>query len=608
MMAMTIHTVVLMVIHMPRAYRSKPGAIMEPPTVGRRPVSSPAVTSPAAGDARTATPIDERANRFVDEYCALDPLAATAVGVAGHDADVTDLSPEGLQARADLERRVLADLDALGPVDDVDDVTLAAMRDRLGLNLQIYDAGLAYGDLNVIASPLQGLREVFDLMPTATAEHWDTVATRLGRLEDGVRGYVESLRRSVRAGRPPARRQVEACAEQAEQFADPEDGFFARFAQGARLDGDDQGTLSEALAADLDRGAKRAAAAYTELARYLREELLPVAPGPDAVGREEYALWSQLFVGARVDLEETYAWGQEELARIEAEMRAVADRIVPGGSVADAEAALDADPDRRITGKEAFRDWMQAKSDAAVDALADVHFDIPEPVRRLECMIAPTTSGGIYYTGPSEDFSRPGRMWWAVPDGVEDFATWQQTTTVFHEGVPGHHLQIAQTLYRKELLNRWRRIFSWSSGHGEGWALYAERLMADLGWLDDPGDRLGMLDGSRFRAMRVVVDIGLHCGFEAPAEVGGGAWDADKMWRFMRAHCMEPEPFLRFEQLRYLGWPGQAPSYKVGERLWLQLRDQVRAAEGDAFDLKAFHRRALDVGSLPLSVMAEALT
>jgi uncharacterized protein (DUF885 family) len=562
------------------------------------------VTDTSSARPRTPSAIDERADRFVEEYAALDPLAATFMGVTGHDGEVTDLSPAGLEERADLSRRVLTDLDALEPVDDVDRVTVAAMRERLGLDLEIHDAGLTYGDLNVIASPLQSLRECFDLMPTDTAEDWAVVATRLGRIHEGVAGYVESLRRAAADGNAPARRQVEAGARQAADFADPGNGFFANLLAGAQPGGS---APEGALARDLQDGAASAAAAYDGLARYLREELLPQAPAADAVGRERYQLWSRLFLGATVDLEETYAWGLEELARIEAEMRQVADRITPGGSIEDAVAALEADPARTIAGKEAFRDWMQAKSDAAVAALADVHFDIPEPIRRLECMIAPTTSGGIYYTGPSEDFTRPGRMWWAVPDGVEDFSTWREATTVFHEGVPGHHLQIGQTLYRAGLLNRWRRIMAWVSGHGEGWALYAERLMADLGWLDDPGDRLGMLDGSAFRAMRVVVDIGTHCGFEAPAEVGGGVWDADKMWAFMTAHTRQQEPFLRFEHQRYLGWPGQAPSYKVGERLWLDIREQVRAAEGNAFDLKAFHRRALDVGSLGLDTLRTTL-
>jgi uncharacterized protein (DUF885 family) len=198
-------------------------------------------------------------------------------------------------------------------------------------------------------------------------------------------------------------------------------------------------------------------------------------------------------------------------------------------------------------------------------------------------------------------------MWWSVPKGVTEFSTWRELTTVYHEGVPGHHLQIAQTMYRRELLNRWRRIAAWVSGHGEGWALYAERLMADLGFLDDPGDYLGMLDAQSMRAARVVLDIGIHCELPAPDSVGGGAWDYDKAWTFFGEHCAMPEGFRRFELDRYLGWPGQAPAYKIGERLWLQLRDDARAKAGDDFDLAAFHRSALDIGSVGLDVLRSAV-
>ena len=116
-------------------------------------------------------------------------------------------------------------------------------------------------------------------------------------------------------------------------------------------------------------------------------------------------------------------------------------------------------------------------------------------------------------------------MWWSVPKGITTFGTWKELTTVYHEGVPGHHLQCAQAVLRSELLNKWRRLDLWISGHGEGWALYAERLMAELGYMEDPGHRMGWLDGQSLRAARVVIDIGVHCGFDAPEEVGGGSVD-----------------------------------------------------------------------------------
>jgi uncharacterized protein (DUF885 family) len=205
-------------------------------------------------------------------------------------------------------------------------------------------------------------------------------------------------------------------------------------------------------------------------------------------------------------------------------------------------AALDADPQRNIAGKENFRDWMQQLADQAIAELHGVHFDIPEQVRRIECCIAPTSDGGVYYTGPSEDFTRPGRMWWAVPEGVDAFSTWREVTTVYHEGVPGHHLQVAQTAVRADVLNRYRRLLAWCSGHGEGWALYSERLMDDLGYLADPGNRFGMLDAQAFRASRVIVDLGMHLELEIPQDNPfgfhpGERWTPELGWEFMRAHC-----------------------------------------------------------------------
>jgi uncharacterized protein (DUF885 family) len=260
---------------------------------------------------------------------------------------------------------------------------------------------------------------------------------------------------------------------------------------------------------------------------------------------------------------------------------------------------------RKLVGTEALREWMQETADRAVAELGESHFDIPEPVRRIECMIAPTTSGEIYYTGPSDDFSRPGRMWWSVPTGVETFDTWRELTTVYHEGVPGHHLQIGQAVYNRGELNAWRRMIAGSSGHAEGWALYAERLMEDLGYLADPAARLGMLDGQRMRAARVVLDIGVHLG--KPRPDGEGVWDADYALDFMRRNVNMDDAFVRFEVNRYLGWPGQAPSYKVGQRIWERIRDELAEREGESFSLKAFHRRALDLGGVGLDTLRSAL-
>jgi uncharacterized protein (DUF885 family) len=255
---------------------------------------------------------------------------------------------------------------------------------------------------------------------------------------------------------------------------------------------------------------------------------------------------------------------------------------------------------------------MQEKSDRILSEFNGVHFDIAEPIRTLACKVAPVNDGGAWYTPPSEDLSRPGTMWFSFTDDQEHLSTWRETTTVFHEGVPGHHLQCAQAVYRADLLNRWQRLMCWVSGHGEGWALYSERLMDELGFFEDPGDRIGFLDMQRFRAARVIVDIGVHLGLAIPADNPfgwrpGEVWDADRVLEFMLAHSWHEEGQVRFEVNRYLGWPGQAPSYKLGERIWLQARDEAKARAGASWDLKAFHTAALDLGSLGLDPLKAAL-
>jgi uncharacterized protein (DUF885 family) len=560
---------------------------------------------------RQQTAVDAIADAYVLTTASLNPLAATAMGLAGYDHLMTDLSPAGWEAQAEAARAVLRRIDDVHPVDDVDRVTLAAMRERIGLEVELHEADEWLGQLNNIASPVQELRDVFDLMPTQTPEHWGNIASRLEALPWAMAGFVESLRLAASRGRVAAARQVQECAQQADELAG-ESSFFTTFVRGGAVDEALTGSPEAAeLLSRLETGAVAARTAYGDLATFLRDELAPQAPQEDAFGRERYERWSRYFLGAAVDLEETYAWGLAELDRVIAEQEAVAARIAgEGATVEQAVAVLDEDPERRLDGTEALQRWMQATSDAAIAALDGEHFVIPRPLHTLECRIAPTHNGGIYYTGPSDDFARPGRMWWSVPPGVTSFDTWREKTTVFHEGVPGHHLQIAQAVYARDTLNSWRRLACWVSGHGEGWALYAERLMADLGFLDDPGDRLGMLDGQRMRAARVVFDIGVHLGLPCPERWGGGTWDADKAWDLLRTNVNMPEEFVRFEWARYLGWGGQAPAYKIGQRLWEAARDEALAADraaGREEDLKAFHARALALGSVGLDVLREAL-
>jgi uncharacterized protein (DUF885 family) len=561
------------------------------------------------GSVRGMATVHSISDRYVDEFVALDPIAATFQGIVGHDDRLTDYSPEGHRARAELTSRALREMAAAEPGDESERNAKAVFVERVGLAAEVHESGLEEAMLNVIESPVQNVRQVFDLMPTETAEQWALIAKRLAGVPEALTGYRTSLVRGVERGIVSALRQVERTAEQCDVWsgADGSASFFDTLVSGANgVPG-----VDETLRAELDAVAKAAAKAYGELGTFLRETLAPRAPVEDAVGEEVYRLWSRMYLGASIDLAEAYEWGWAEFSRIETEMRAVADRIAPGGSIADAAAALDANPRYTLTGTEALAEWMQRLSDQALADLRDVHFEIPDELMRLDCRIAPPGGPvGAYYTGPTDDFGRPGQMWWSVPADRADFHTWRETSTVYHEGAPGHHLQIATAVHEADRLNHFQRQFAWVSGYGEGWALYAERLMREFGYLDDDGDLLGMLDAHLFRAARVIVDIGMHLKLPIPAGTGfheGERWTPDLGFEFMTTRTITDEAHVRDEIDRYLGWPGQAPAYKLGERLWLSARDEIRSRQGSAFDLKRFHMDALRMGPMGLDTLRERL-
>ena len=546
--------------------------------------------------------IDDIAAEYVERAAALDPCFATNAGIAGHDHELTDLSADGFAGRAELDRSTLTALDAAEAPEPREQVARAAMRERLALAAERYDAGDTTSELATMASWVQTVREVFDLMPTDGEEAAASIARRMAAVPRAYRQLSQTLLEAARDGRCAARRQVEEVAGQCAAWARPGDSFYSGLA--GRLTG-----VPDSLRGELVVAARAATAATAELGAFLDRELMPLAREKDACGPEAYDRASRYFLGAAVDLREAYAWSWEEIARLRAEMAQVSNLIRPGATVEEAVAILDEDPARRVEGRENFRAWMQEHAERTISELHPMHFDIPQPAHRIEAVIAPTNDGGIYYTGPSDDWSRPGRMWWSVPDGVETFSTWKEVTVVYHEGVPGHHLQISHAMADRESLNRWQRM-SFVSGHGEGWALYAERLMGELGYLDDPGAYLGMLDSQQLLTAQVALDIGVHLELDVPRGTGwreGERWNDEIAWEFLRAHSSWDERQLASELRCCLGLPGQAPSYTLGERIWLQARQDAMARAGAAFSLKDFHARALSLGAMGLDPLREAL-
>ena len=549
-------------------------------------------------------------DRHVDRYAEINPVGATYAGIAGHDDRMTDYSPDGAGAMASLAKSTVSALDSTPIAGSADRVAREAVLEDLTVQLQQYDAGDYLRDLNVIASPFQGIRQVFDLMPRESEAEWRNIATRLGLVPGALSGFITTLRKGMSDGLVAARRQALECAQQARVWSGEagEPSYFQRLLdEFRRRPGPGR---SAALERDLERGVAEANQAYAAAGRFLKDEYAPRAATRDAVGRDRYALRARAFCGMELDLADTYRWGWDQLRDIEDRMRQTAERILPGQGLEAAKRHLETDPKRAIEGVDRFRGWMQEFVDRTIEDLARSHFEIPEPVKKIEAMIAPPGGAlAMYYTSPSEDFSRPGRMWWPV-DGKTRFPLWEEITTVYHEGVPGHHFQIGYTVYLSERLSRYQRLLGGTSGHGEGWALYAERLMGELGYLENPDYYLGMLAAQALRSVRVVIDIGMHLELPIPSDSPfhpGERWTPEFGLQFAVEHIHAPERFIRSEIDRYLGWPGQAISYKVGERIWLGAREVARSRLGPRFDMRAFHTRALQLGPMGLAQLAREL-
>ena len=549
--------------------------------------------------AQRNTPIYALSDRFIDEMAALDPLAATYLGVAGHDHLMTDFSPAGHDARAEHAARSLAALNALTPGDDADRLAAGVLRNDLELAVAEHAAGEHLRSIRVIAGDLDGARSIFDLMPTDSEDDWENIASRMEAFPTALDGMRTSWREGLVRGVPAPVRQALAVADQAAAWAGTNDGgFFAEFAANAQV--------SEALAERLRRAARDCSAALDQMSTFLRGEYARHADPNDGVGEERHAFARRRYLGMTVDAKDAYDWGWDEVARLDAEIRRVGEEILPGATAAEVRHLLDTDPARAVHGEDNLRNWLQELMDEAMAFLIDnKHFDIPTSIRRCEAMISPPGgAAAMYYTGPSEDLSRPGRTWYPL-NGRASVPRWGEPTTAYHEGVPGHHLQVAIAVVNSDQLSRYQRN-TFVSGHGEGWALYAERLMDEFGFFSNPDYRLGYLYGQAMRAARVVIDIGLHCGFTIPTAWSwhpGEAWTPELALEFLTERSSSDAEFNRSEIDRYLGWPGQAISYKLGERVWLDLRDDAKRRLGAKFDLRDWHAYGLNLGNLGLDLL-----
>lgn len=534
----------------------------------------------------SGTAISQILDTFMEEGIKLTPIGATMLGVPGFDDQLDDFSMAGQERQMELTRKTLAALQAATPENEYDRIARDVAVERLSSELNLGESLESNILFNLIASPITRIRQVFEMMNKEKPETISNVVKRLNAIDAAFEGWKSSLEFAASKGKVNSRRQVLATVGQLETFAK---GAFQAVAKKFDPAGENS---------DLVNAAKSAEAACADLAIWLRDVYAPKSAPADGVGEERYKMWARHFTGADLDLRDTYQWGIEQLNLINERMWVAAKKLYPDAKtlreVAD---RLDNDPRYTVEGEEELLKRLREFIEKAVERLDGKEFDIDPRIKNCEARLAPEGSASAaYYMGPSEDLSRPGTTWFPTM-GRKVFGWWNIVSTWYHEAVPGHHLQVATTKVNTERLNRFQRNRVWVSGYGEGWALYAERLMDELGAFEDPGYEMGYLSAQGLRAARIVVDIGMHCGYK---DFNGEIWNAESAFKLLHERALLDEISARSEVDRYLGWPGQAISYKVGERFWMDCREAAKQRLGAKFELKRFHSFALNLGPMGL--------
>ncbi len=532
------------------------------------------------------SPISKILDNFIEEGIKLSPIGATMLGVPGHDDRLDDFSMVGYKKQEDLARNTLNAIQAETPINEFDRIAKDVATERLSSELKLSESLESNILFNLIASPVTRIRQVFEMINKEKPETVANVTKRLNAVEEAFNGWRSALAFAAEKGKVNSRRQVLATAGQLETFSK---GAFTAVARKFDPSGSNQ---------ELTAAAQRAEKASGDLAKWLRDEYAPKSDPKDGVGAERYQMWARHFTGADLDLRDTYEWGIEQLKMINDRMWVAAKKLYPDAtSLREVADRLDKDPRYTVEGEEELLKKLREFITAAVERLDGKEFDIDPRIKNCEARLAPEGSASAaYYMGPSEDLSRPGTTWFPTM-GRKVFGWWNIVSTWYHEAVPGHHLQVATTKVNTERLNRFQRNRVWVSGYGEGWALYAERLMDELGAFEDPGYEMGYLSAQGLRAARIVVDIGMHCGY---TDFDGQVWNAESAFKLLHERALLDEISARSEVDRYLGWPGQAISYKVGERFWMECREAAKQRLGSKFELKKFHSFALNLGPMGL--------
>ena len=431
-----------------------------------------------------------------------------------------------------------------------------------------------------------------------TVKDYDDWIARLHAIPRAFDQVAANMSIGVDDGRVPPKYLLEKALEQVKSLASqkPEDSPLALPLKSfpASIKPAEQERIKAEM---LDAIAKEVLPAYLRFARFLEASYIPAGrekPGISSLpdGPKYYKFLIRRTTTTDLTAEQIHQIGLDEVKRDEAEMLVIAQKL-GFADLASFRASLKTNPKLHPASREAllaaYRGYltpMQAKLPQLFGRLPKAPFEVAPVPDYLE-----KTSAPAYYEAGTPDGSRPGRLRIDTYNAT-DRNLYTAEVIAYHEGLPGHHLQISIAQELDDVPTF--RKFGGYTAYTEGWGLYSERLGKDVGFYQDPYSDYGRLEADIWRAIRLVVDTGVH----------SQHWTREQMVQYFHDHSNIDEPSIQAEVDRYIAWPGQALAYKIGQLKILELRDRAKAALGDKFDLRAFHDQVLDSGALPLDLLS----
>ena len=532
-------------------------------------------------------------DRVYQETLKENPELATAVGDYRYNDQLGDHSLASIVRRHDRSLKNLAEMQAISSAGfpEQDLISHDLMIRNLKQGMADYDFKEYEMPVNQMGGPHTGFADLPLSMPFDSVKHYEDYIARLKQVPRAFDESIEIMKAGEKDGLMPVKFLLEKIPAQcdgvvnANPFALPTKKFPASFS------GADKKRLTEQIN---DAVSKQVFPAYRNFAKFIQTDYAPhgrttlaVTSLPDGQRRYQNDILGR--TTTNIPAAEIHAIGLREMARIEGLMTDIAHKQ-GYKDLATFRAAVEADPKYIPTSSQQIVDDFAKYIAQMQPRLSELFTVLPKAPVTVEAIPAFQSAMATHYNGGTPDGKRPGRVVVATSEfGKRSLIN--DEAVAYHEGVPGHHMQISIS---QELtgLPKFRQ-HSGNSGYIEGWALYAEELGKEIGFYKDPVSDYGRLRSELFRAVRLVVDTGIH----------NEGWSREKVVDFMRQSGAVDEATIQAETDRYIAWPGQALSYKLGQLKIRELRERARTQLGPAFNIRTFHDEILNGGALPLDVL-----